>query len=113
MTSSCEVDELSTFNARTATNGSIAGSYTGDTDPTKVHSEGAGLNWEHAKLAYPSATVPLHGFIVTGSGSMIFGEARIDLDDHRIRTNGTDLQPSGFTVTQKWALPWSGARIAR
>src|SRR5271163_2809055 len=32
------------------------------TDPAKVRFEGAGLNWEHAKLAYPRATVPSDGF---------------------------------------------------
>lgn len=45
VTSSNEVDELGTFNARIATNGSIAGSYTDDMFSNVTSSTGSATNF--------------------------------------------------------------------
>src|SRR5262249_13725085 len=83
------------------------------TDIANVHFDGTRLKWERTKITYPRANVPFDGFVVTGNGSVLFGSARVDIDDERIMIGGREVQPINFTVARNGAFREGDIRIAQ
>jgi hypothetical protein len=82
-------------------------------DPAELRFEGSSLKWQRAQVAYPRATIPFNGVVVTGTGSILFGRSRIDVAENKIVINGNDVQPLDFTVARSGAFRSGDIRIAR
>jgi hypothetical protein len=71
----------------------------GSTDARDVRFEGQHLTWRKAKIANRQSIVPFDGFVVEGTGRVVFGKSTITIEDDRIVINGEIVQPRDFTVT--------------
>ena len=83
------------------------------TSPSDLSFEGPKLTHELEGALHPQATVPLAGIAVGGSGKVVFGEAKISVDDGRIDINGDPVCPSEVTVTRFGTFRNGLIKIAR
>lgn len=84
----------------------------GASDPNEVHFEGVHLLHKESKLPYFQSSVPFDGFIVSGSGRVIFGRAVIDIERDAFTLNGADARPLDFTIERSGTYRVGLIRIA-
>jgi hypothetical protein len=84
----------------------------GASDPSEVHFEGEHLVHKESKLPYFQSSVPFNGFIVSGSGRVIFGKAIIGIDGDSFTLNGAEAHPLDFTVGRNGTYRVGLIRIA-
>lgn len=73
--------------------------YLDSPNPQDVQFEGPKLSYQQAGIAHRQSAVPLPGFIVSGSGRVIYGKSVIDIGENGdIIINGDWVNASDFTV---------------
>jgi hypothetical protein len=84
----------------------------GAKDPKEIHFEGESLTHQESKISHFQSSVPFNGFVVSGSGRVIFGKAVIEIHGDTFTLNGQEAQPIDFTVGRNGAYRVGIIRIA-
>ncbi len=84
----------------------------GAADPKEVHFEGEHLLHKESKLSHFQSSVPFNGFVVSGTGRVIFGNAVIEIQGDSFTLNGAEARPIDFTVGRSGTYRVGLIRIA-